>query len=155
MRQDVWQDTVVAIRKGGNELVVGHLDPSKYASQTFSTDPNQVPLSVHCAACQVDMLQSRWRLEWHTLRICIVFLALFCLLAVWDLTSHTSHISTMSSHNCKNTSSLAAGGGHRQPHMGQLLYVCLQGEPHPRMFPAIFIFSFTWPAQATPTPLET
>jgi N-acetylgalactosamine kinase len=35
------QDTVVAIRKGGDKLVIGHLDPSKYATQTFSTNPQQ------------------------------------------------------------------------------------------------------------------
>ena len=62
MKHGVWQDTVVAIRKGGNELVVGHLDPSKYATQTFSTDPKQVPLFVHCAAYRYDALQSRWKL---------------------------------------------------------------------------------------------
>ena len=36
------QDTVVAIQKGGDKLEVGHLDPKKYPTQTFSTDPKQV-----------------------------------------------------------------------------------------------------------------
>lgn len=35
------QDTVVAIRKGGDKLTIGHLDPKKYSTQTFSTDPTQ------------------------------------------------------------------------------------------------------------------
>lgn len=34
---------MVAIRKGGDKLVIGHLDPSKYATQRFSKDPKQVP----------------------------------------------------------------------------------------------------------------
>lgn len=39
----VWQlqDTIVAIRKGGDKLVVGNLESDKYPTIEFGTDPNQ------------------------------------------------------------------------------------------------------------------
>ena len=39
------QDTIVAIRKAGDKLVVGHLHPKQYATYTFITDPSQVRLN--------------------------------------------------------------------------------------------------------------
>lgn len=36
------QDTIVAVRKGGEKLVISNLEDSTYATQTFDTDPNQV-----------------------------------------------------------------------------------------------------------------
>lgn len=39
------QDTIVAIRKGGDKLVVANLESDKYPTIEFSTDPNQVPVS--------------------------------------------------------------------------------------------------------------
>jgi len=36
------QDTVVAIRKGGDQLVICNVDKDKYPEQTFSIDPAQV-----------------------------------------------------------------------------------------------------------------
>ena len=36
------QDTIVAIRKGGDKLVVGNLESDKYPSIEFGTDPHQV-----------------------------------------------------------------------------------------------------------------
>lgn len=36
------QDTITAVSKGGDKLVVGHLNPDKYPTQVFSTDPSQV-----------------------------------------------------------------------------------------------------------------
>jgi hypothetical protein len=36
------QDTIVAIRKGGDKLVVGNLESDKYPTIEFSTDPSQV-----------------------------------------------------------------------------------------------------------------
>lgn len=38
---DVLQDTIVAIRKGGDKLVVSNLESDKYPTLEFSTDPNQ------------------------------------------------------------------------------------------------------------------
>lgn len=36
------QDTIVAIRRGGDELVVANLESDKYPTVEFSTDPGQV-----------------------------------------------------------------------------------------------------------------
>lgn len=36
---------MVAIRRSGEKLVVGHLDPQEYPTQTFSLDPQQVNAS--------------------------------------------------------------------------------------------------------------
>eukprot|EP00879_Flechtneria_rotunda_P021739 GHRR01022923.1.p1 GENE.GHRR01022923.1~~GHRR01022923.1.p1 ORF type:complete len:434 (+),score=135.31 GHRR01022923.1:308-1609(+) len=35
------QDTIVAIRKGGDNLTISHLDPDKYPTVSFGTDPAQ------------------------------------------------------------------------------------------------------------------
>ena len=37
------QDTVVAIRRGGDSLVVSNIQGDLYSEVTFSVDPNQVP----------------------------------------------------------------------------------------------------------------
>lgn len=42
------QDTIVAIRKGGDKLVVGNLVSDKYPTIEFSTDPNQVGRPTAC-----------------------------------------------------------------------------------------------------------
>ena len=36
------QDTVVAVRRGGDELVVCNVDANKYPEQRFGVDPAQV-----------------------------------------------------------------------------------------------------------------
>ena len=36
------QDTVVAVRRGGDQLVVSNLDGGAYPEAVFSTDPGQV-----------------------------------------------------------------------------------------------------------------
>ena len=36
------QDTIVAIRRGGTQLVISNLVEDKYPTTTFPTDPNQV-----------------------------------------------------------------------------------------------------------------
>lgn len=36
-----WQDTVVAVRKAGDQLVVCNVDKDKYPEKTFSVDPAQ------------------------------------------------------------------------------------------------------------------
>lgn len=41
------QDTIVAIRKGGDKLVVGNVVGDKYPTVEFSTDPNQVCTHSH------------------------------------------------------------------------------------------------------------
>ena len=38
----VQQDTVVAIKQGGNDLTVSNMDDSKYPTATFGLDPKQV-----------------------------------------------------------------------------------------------------------------
>ena len=38
------QDTVVAIRRGGDSLIITSMHPDKYPESTFSVDPDQVGL---------------------------------------------------------------------------------------------------------------
>lgn len=45
------QDTVVAIRQGGDKLVVTSMHPENYPENTFSIDPDQV--GVVCLRCCV------------------------------------------------------------------------------------------------------
>jgi galactokinase len=45
------QDTIVAIRKGGDKLVVGNVDADQYPTIEFSTDPHQVRLTAEARVC--------------------------------------------------------------------------------------------------------
>jgi hypothetical protein len=51
------QDTIVAIRKGGDKLVVGNVVADKYPTIEFSTDPNQVRAQKSCGPSAQSDLQ--------------------------------------------------------------------------------------------------
>jgi hypothetical protein len=108
------QDTIVAIRKGGDKLVVVNLESDKYPTIEFSTDPNQVRLS-QARLGQLALLAT-----------CI------------DTASIVSPGSSSSSRWMGSVVLMSlptmewcgapAGGGHRQAHVGQLFPCSIQGE---------------------------
>lgn len=54
------QDTIVAIRKGGDKLVVGNLESGKYPTIEFSTDPSQVCRGRHIYSSAANSVISTW-----------------------------------------------------------------------------------------------
>ena len=49
------QDTVVAVRRSGDSLVITSMHPDKYPDSKFSVDPDQVSLEAHlCLDFGVD-----------------------------------------------------------------------------------------------------
>lgn len=48
------QDTVVAVRRGGDELVVCNVDAGKYPEQVFSVDPAQASFASFCSTWLVS-----------------------------------------------------------------------------------------------------
>ena len=47
------QDTVVAIKQGGDELKICNMDEKKYPTATFSIDPKQVSHVLACISVNV------------------------------------------------------------------------------------------------------
>ena len=52
------QDTVVAIRRGGDSLVVSNIQGDVYPDATFSVDPNQVLLCSQGLGSSISKLNS-------------------------------------------------------------------------------------------------
>lgn len=111
------QDTIVAIRRGGDKLVVANLETDKYPTMEFSTDPSQVRSS---AAQNSSSTAAR-------MHACV--LGSSTEHAPWAQRARQQGRQPCIGVACNLARVLVctAGGGCEQAHLGQLLPVSVQG----------------------------